>query len=164
VASTVTGYNTCTDDTGNIQVDVPDTWMEVNGGTWTYNNQNIGVAISAAPSLSDFQQYYNSEGMFFGASDTFAQIGGYVEFLDYYTGFYSGDCTLQGRFTYNDGIYRGKYDQYSACGGSGGYDAYILCAVDIADPTSKIILVEIQVYPNDTNTILQIWKSFLVFF
>ena len=51
---------------------------------------------------------------------------------------------LQGRFNYNDGIYRGKYDQYSDCGGSTGYDAYILSAVDIVDPTSKIILVEIS--------------------
>jgi serine protease Do len=164
VASTVSGYNTCVDDTVNIQVDVPDSWTDVNGSTWIYNGEDIGVAISAAPSIADFQSYYEAEGIFFGASDTFAQIGGYIEFLDYYTDVYRGDCNLVGRYDYNDGLYRGKYDQYSNCGGTGGYDAYVLSAVDIVDPTSKIILVEIQIYPNDTDTINQILSTFYVYF
>ncbi|OGO12931.1 MAG: hypothetical protein A2Y53_05030 [Chloroflexi bacterium RBG_16_47_49] len=164
VESSVGGYITCIDDTGTIQVDVPDYWTDVNGGSWTYDDQDIGVAISAAPSISDFLNYYNAEGVFFGASDTFAQIGGYVEFLDYYTDAYRGDCILEGRFDYNDGLYRGKYDSYNNCGGNGGYDAYVLSAVDIVDPTSKIILVEIQAYPNDTTTIEQIWGTFFVYF
>ncbi len=162
--STVSGYMTCTDDSGYIQVDIPDTWIDLYGGTWTYEDQQIGVAISAAPSLSDFNSYYDAEGLFFGASDTFAQIGGYVQFLDYYTGDYSGECTLDGRFDYNDGIYRGKYDQYSNCGGQGGYDAYVLCAVDIAAPTSKIIVIEVQAYPGDVDTVNQIMQSFYVNF
>jgi len=163
-ASTVSGYMTCWDDTGSIQVDVPDYWTDVNGGTWTFEYQEIGVAISAAPSLSDFADYYDAEGTFFGASDTFAQIGGYVEFLDYYTEAYKGSCTLDGRFDYNDGLYRGKYDQYTDCGGAGGYDAYVLCAVDIEDPTSKIILIEVQVPPGDVDIINQISATFYVFF
>jgi hypothetical protein len=102
--------------------------------------------------------------MFFGASDTFAQIGGYVEFLDFYTTTYSGNCTLVGRSNYDDGLYHGKFDYYINCGGIGGYDAYVLCAVDNVDPTSKIILVEIQVTHNDTATVDQIWNTFLVYF
>src|SRR4030066_1299311 len=98
--------------------------------------------------------------MVFGASDTFAQIGGYVEFLDYYTGAYSGNCSLVGRYNYNDGVYRGKFDQYSNCGGSGGFDAYVLSAVDIVDPTSKIILIEIQIYPGDVTTVNDILATF----
>jgi serine protease Do len=162
--SSVAGYNTCIDDSANIQVDIPDTWIDINGSNWMFDEQNIGVAISAAPSLSDFENYYDAEGVFFGASDTFAQIGGYVEFLDYYTDAYRGDCTLDGRFDYNDGLYKGKYDQYSNCGGIGGYDAYVLCAVDINNPTSKIILIEVQSNPGDLDTVNQIMQSFYVFF
>ena len=103
--------------------------------------------------------------MFFGASDTFAQIGGYVQFLDFYTiDSYKVDCRFEGRYDYNDTVYRGKYDFYSNCGGAGGYDAYILSAVDIADPTSKIILIEVQVVPGDTTTVEQIWNTFYVYF
>ncbi len=158
------GWITCYDDEGNIQVDVPDTWVDVSVGSWTFDDQDIGVALTAAPNLEEFNSYYNAEGIFYGASATFAQIGGYVEFLDYYTSAYSTDCTLDGRFDYNDGLYRGKYDQYSNCGGAGGYDAYVLSAVDIADPTSKIILIEVQVFPDDTDTVNQIMNTFYVFF
>lgn len=162
--SDVAGYNTCYDSDGKIQVDVPDTWVDVVAGTWTFNDQDIGVAIKAAPSLDDFDNYFDAEGVFFGASGTFAQYGGYVEFLDYYTTDYSGDCTLDGRFDYNDGLYRGKYDQYRDCGGTGGYDAYVLSAVDIANPTSKIIVIEVQTLPDGVDTVNKIMASFYVFF
>jgi hypothetical protein len=104
------------------------------------------------------------EGVFFGASNTFAKYGGYVEFLDYYTGTYSGDCKLDGRFDYNDGLYRGKYDQYSNCGATGGYDTYVLSAVDISDPTAAIIVIMVQTPPGDTDTVNKIMASFYVFF
>jgi len=165
-ASSTSGYNTCWDDTGGIQVDVPSTWTEVNGTSWIFGDEDeeIGVALSIAPSLADFTDYYDAEGLFFGASDTFAKWGGYVEFLDYYTGAYSEDCTLVGRYNYEDAYYRGKYDRYSDCGGAGGYDAFVLSAVDIVDPTSKIILIEIQVYPDDIDTVNQIFNTFYVLF
>jgi hypothetical protein len=143
-------------------VDVPDYWTDVNGGQWEYNGQIIGVAISAAPSLADFNAYYNAEGMFFGSSDTFATLGGYVEFLDFYTSIYRSDCRLIQRADYNDGIYRGKVDLYEDCGGRGGYDAYVLSAVDIVDPTAQIIVIMVQTLPNDTYTWDQIWQTFFV--
>ena len=163
-ASTTSGYNTCWDDTATIQVDVPDYWTDFNGGSWIYEDTDIGVAISTAPSLSDFYEAYDAEGVFFGASDTFAQVGGYIEFLDYYTDTYRGDCKFEGRFDYDDGYYRGKFDQYSNCGGTGGFDAYVLSAVDKVDQFSKIILIEIQVYPGDTATVEQIWNTFYIYF
>jgi serine protease Do len=162
--STTSGYMSCVDDTASIQVDVPNYWTDFNGDTWVFDGEEIGVAINAAPSLVDFQESYNAEGVFFGASNTFARYGGYVQFLDYYTGTYSGECTFEGRYDYNDGLYRGKYDQYSNCGGVGGYDAYVLSAVDIDNPTSKIILVEVQAYPGDTTAVDQIMNTFYVGF
>jgi serine protease Do len=163
-ASETTGFNNCWDNTNNISVDVPNYWTDVNGSKWVFNDQNIGVALSAAPSLSDYEAYYDVEGMFFGASDTFAQWGGYVEFLDAYAAPYKKDCTLVGRYDYNDGVYRGKYDQYTNCGGSAGYDTYLLSAVDIVDPTSKIILVEITIKSGDTSIVDHIWGTFYVYF
>jgi hypothetical protein len=164
VPSSTAGYITCIDNTGNLQVDVPDYWTDVNGATWFYNGQEIGVAISASPDLTEFQNYFDAEGMFFGASGTFAQIIGHIELLDFYTMAYRGNCDYIGRYDYEDGVYRGKYDQYQNCGGLGGYDAYVLGARDIQDPSTKLILIEIQVYPNDTDTVEQIWGTFYVYF
>lgn len=156
------GYITCYDDTGSIVMDVPDYWTDVNGGEWEFDGEIIGVAISAAPNLQDFNDYYEAEGVFYGASDTFARVGGYVQFLDYYNDIYSDDCRLVGRYDYNDGVYRGKFDQYEDCGGIGGYDTYVLSVVDIEDQFSMIILLMIQVMPGDTLTVEQIWNTFLV--
>jgi hypothetical protein len=164
VPSATIGYNSCTDDTGNLLVDVPDTWSDFNGSTWTYKGQDIGFAISAAPHLSDFQTSFNAEGMFFGASETFAQIIGHIELLDYYTIPYRENCTYIGRSEYIDGVYRGRYDKYSDCGGAGGFDAYVLGARDITEPSTKLILIEIQIYPNDAATVNQILNTFYVYF
>ncbi len=158
------GYNTCTDNTGSLQVDIPITWTDINGGTWTYNGRDIGVAISAAPSLDEFRNNFRAEGVFFGASGTFAQIIGHIELLDYYTVAYRENCTYVGRFFYDDGIYRGRYDSYTNCGGTGGYDAYVLGAREKAEPSTKLILVEIQAYPGDTSIRDQIWGTFYVNF
>jgi len=162
VESEDVGYISCYDDTASIVMDVPDYWLDVNGGEWEYDGEIIGVAISAGPDLDEFNTYYDAEGVFFGASDTFALIGGYVQFLDYYTDIYIDDCDLVGRFDYNDGVYRGKYDEYENCGGRGGYDTYVLSAVDIEDQFSMIVLVMIQVMPDDTWTRDQIWNTFWV--
>jgi len=164
VPSTTSGYNTCLDNSANIQVDVPKLWMDINGSTWTYKGVDIGVAISAAPSLYEFQNSYRSEGMFFGASGAFAQVYGHIELLDFYTMPYRDNCTYIGRYDYDDEVYRGKYDKYKNCGGQGGYDAYILGAREKSDPSTKLILVEIQAYPDDTATRDQIWRSFFVIF
>ncbi len=164
VPATTTGYNTCIDNTGSIQVDVPSAWTDINGGTWTYNGREIGVAISAAPNLENFRNNFRAEGVFFGASGTFAQIIGHIELLDYYTVAYKKNCTFVGRFNYNDGVYRGQYDTYTNCGGKGGYDSYVLGAREIKDPSTKLILVEIQAFPGDTATRDQIWGTFYVNF
>jgi hypothetical protein len=163
-ASDTSGFMTCWDDTNNISVDVPDYWTDVSGSSWIFDSQEIGKSVMAAPSLSDYKQYYDVEGMFFGASDTFAKWGGYVEFLDAYAAPYKKDCTLVGRYDYNDSVYRGKYDRYTNCKGTSGYDTYLLSAVDIVDPTSKIILVDITIKSSDTYIIDQIWGTFYVYF
>ena len=122
------------------------------------------MAYSVAQSLADFQDYYDAEGVFFGASGTFAQIIGHIELLDYYTMAYRNDCTYNGRFDYDDGVYRGKYDEYTNCGGTGGEEAYGLGARGKKEPSSKLHPVGIQGYPNEGDTGNQIWGTIYVFF
>jgi serine protease Do len=150
------------DDTGTVYVQVPGDWVDYEGGQWSFDNEVIGVYISAAPNLDDFNNYWDATGVFFGASDFFARYFGYVEFLDYYRSDYLAGCSLGGRYDYNDGLYKGKYDFFYNCGGAGGYDTYVLSAVDINAPTSSIILVLIQVPKGDEDTIQLIWDTFLV--
>jgi serine protease Do len=161
-----------TDDSGAISVEIPSYWVEGDGSAWFYGSDEIGVQISAAPVLQDFYDYYDAEGVFFGASPEFAKYGGYVQFLDYYTGpdgvNYRSNCAYNDtqRYAYDDGVYRGKYDYFYNCGGSGGHDAYVLSAVSKVSQGDYIIIIIVQVPPGDgvyVDPIVQhIWDTFLV--
>ena len=170
--TTNSGYYQVTDDTGTITMEVPTDWVEVDGSSWTFDDASIGVAISSAPNLQDWIDYYDVPGVFFGASNEFAKYGGYIQFLDFYTGpdgfNYRGNCTYTSgqRFSYDDGIYRGKFDYFYNCGGQGGFDAYVLSAVSKASQGDYIIIIAAQVPAGDgenVDTIVQhIWDTFLV--
>lgn len=170
--TTDSGYYQVTDDTGTITMEVPADWGEVDGSSWTYDGTDIGVAISAAPILQDWIDSYVAPGVFFGASNDFAQIGGYIQFLDFYTGpdgfNYRGNCKYSSgqRFDYDDGVYRGKFDYFYNCGGQGGYDAYVLSAVSKESQGDYIIIIAVQVPAGDGENVdvisQHIWDTFLV--
>jgi serine protease Do len=170
--STDSGYYQVTDETGTITMEVPSDWQEVDGSNWTYNDTPIGVAITSAPSIQDWNNSYTVPGAFFGASNEFAKYGGYIQFLDFYTGpdgfNYRGNCTYSSgqRYDYDDGVYRGKFDYFYNCGGQGGYDAYVLSAVSKESQSDYIIIIAAQVPSGDgqnVDTIVQhIWDTFLV--
>jgi hypothetical protein len=156
------GYLTCVDDTGVLIIDVPDTWLDFDGSEWVYDGKTIGVAISASPDLEVYSWNKNMPGLFFGASDTFAQWGGVIQFLDIYTPWYRKACNYDGRFKYNDGIYQGRIDHFSNCDGAGGGNAYVLAAVPIDAPTSAIIIISVQLPPGEETTLDHILNSFYV--
>jgi serine protease Do len=170
--TTDSGYYQVTDDTSTITMEVPTDWQEVDGSNWTYDDAAIGVAITAAPSIQDWNNSYTVPGAFFGASNEFAKYGGYIQFLDFYTGpdgfNYRGNCQYSTgqRYDYNDGVYRGKFDYFYNCGGQGGYDAYVLSAVSIENQGAYIIIIAAQVPAGDgqnVDAIVQhIWDTFLV--
>lgn len=160
--SETAGYLSCIDDSGTIIIDVPDTWLDFNGTDWVYNGESIGAAISASSDLDAFNYDKNTPGVFFGASDTFAQWGGYVQFLDVYTEWYRDACDFDGRYDYNDGLYKGKVDYYSDCDGRGGGSAYVLAAVPISTPTAAMIVIEIQLPAGYDDVRDHLWNTFYV--
>ena len=170
--STDSDYYQITDDTGTITTEVPTDWQEVDGSNWTYNGVSIGVAITVAPSIQDWNNSYTVPGVFFGASNEFAKYGGYIQFLDFYTGpdgfNYRGNCKYSTgqRYDYDDGVYRGKFDYFYNCGGQGGYDAYVLSAVSKESQGDYIIIIAAQVPAGngqDIDAIVShIWSTFLV--
>jgi hypothetical protein len=52
---------------------------------------------------------------------------------------------LDGRYDYDDGYYRGKYDYFVKCGGSGGPDYLILSAVPVDTSIQLMIVVQVQI-------------------
>ncbi|TFH33752.1 MAG: trypsin-like serine protease [Anaerolineales bacterium] len=141
---TYSGYVLATDDYSAINVEIPAEWAEIDGSPWVDGGDVIGASIYAAPSLDGFVNSWGTPGVIFNASDDLARLAGYQQLLDLYRADYIGSCKLDARYDYNDGFYRGKYDWFDNCGGPGGASFMLLTAVPIADPTSSLILVQVQ--------------------
>lgn len=160
VTTGYSGYGTVTDDYGAIQISIPNEWSDVNGSYWVDGEDTIGAAISAAADLDAFNNTYSESGVFFGASDDLARLGGYVQLLDIRREGFIQDCKLDNRYDYEDEVYRGKYDLFTNCLDSG--NAFIvLTAVPKSDPQAFLILVEESItQESDFDALEQILLSF----
>ncbi len=141
-------YMQVTDDYGAIVVEVPSTWTDLDGSAWIDSGEVIGASIWAAPDLDGFINTWGTPGVIFNVSDDLARLGGYVQLLDIERESWIGSCELDGRYDYDDGYYRGKYDYFVKCGGSGGADFLVLTAVPIDTSLKYLILVEVQILTN----------------
>ncbi|MFQ5944553.1 MAG: peptidase S1, partial [Anaerolineales bacterium] len=146
-----------------ITVEIPSEWVDVDGSPWVSDGQVIGAQIKAAVSLDDFLSFWDEPGMFFGASDDLAELGGFIEILDIRRQEFLGPCELDGRYDYEDVLYRGKYDLFFNCGGEGGSWFLILIAIPMDDSTQFIIDLEVQIANDaDLEAVDRILDSFEV--
>jgi serine protease Do len=155
-------YVLVTDDTGAIQMNIPVEWTDIDGSNWTSDGEVIGAAISAAGNLDNYYNTWTEPGVFFGASDDLATLGGYVQLLDANRDFFSEACTLDGRYDYADPLYEGQYDYWTDCGGEGVH-YIVLSARPIEGQTDFLIQVEVQIVTDaDLEALDQILNSFQV--
>jgi serine protease Do len=137
---TTGGYITVQDDSGAIQMSIPAEWAQVDGQKWVDGDLVLGASITAAADVDAFISEYYEPGVFFGASDQIAKLGGYVQLLDVYRETYRKDCELVGRYDYSDSAFEGKYDLYTNCL-SQANTMVVLSARPINNPTSMLITV-----------------------
>ncbi len=142
---TYSGYTTVTDDSEALQMDVPTEWSAVNGGAWDFEGKTVGKAITASADLDAYTNTWGEPGAFFGASSSLIESYSVDSLLDYYD--WSGECEIDGRYDYQDELYKGKYDLWVNCGDEGA--TYIVLAA-VPENQEYITLVNIQV-TNDAD-------------
>ena len=153
-------YVTVTDDTGAIQVSIPSIWAEVDGSNWISDGEVIGASITAAADVNAFNETYYEPGVFFGASNDIATLAGYIELLDAYRDIFSGDCSLEGRYDYEDSAYKGSYDLYTNCLGTQN-TMVVLSARPIYDQTAFLITVLVNIMSDaDATALDEILRTF----
>ena len=159
---TYSGYSTVMDDYGAIQMSIPVEWTDVDGDYWYDGDDLIGSQISASANLDSYWNTWTESGAFFGASDDLAKLGGYVNLLDIRRDTFSEECKYEGRYDYEDVVYRGKYDLFENCGDSGNV-FFVLTAVPIDNSQAFLILVETQITKEvDFDVLDQILATFEV--
>ncbi len=150
------GYMAITNETFQLYMEVPASWNEVDGSSYTDNwgeNTFSAMDVTAAPNLDDYFKYYDSPGVSLTISSDWAEIGDVEDLLDWTKTWFGGneDCSYDGRDDYLDPVYEGAYD-YWFCGNA---DLILIGANPIEDPTAFLLLVTIQLTPEEGDEILE---------
>jgi serine protease Do len=154
-------YVAWTDSYEAIQIEVPEAWGEVTGDPWVDGGDVIGAQLIAAPNIQDYLNSWGTPGVTFSVSDDLARLGGYVQLLDIYRETYLKSCEFDARYEYEDSAFRGKYDVFEKCGGSGGPSELVLAAVPKSSSADYLILVEVTVVSDaDLEALDRILASF----
>lgn len=115
--SSYTSYTTITDDSGQLQVEVPAEWSQVQGTPLVLaDGTELGPQIIAAGDLQVYASSYNVPGMEFAATASSAEFTT-TSLLDAVGP--SAECTSAGREPYDDGLYTGEMELWQSCGGTG---------------------------------------------
>jgi serine protease Do len=139
-ADTQYEYTEVTDDTGTLVMQIPTAWVDVSGLPWVESDEEIGIAIAAAPDLAGFFGTWDVPGVFFGASDVLYNRTDPGDVLD--GSDFSNDCTYDDRYDYEDAVYTGAYDVWLNCGGT---DTALVELEAYADGVGLLVNVQVQV-------------------
>ena len=139
-ATTATGpaLVNVTDDTGTISVQAPETWTDVVSEDWLIDGDPIGTALSIAPNVQDFNDTWDTPGVFIGVSEELASAFTTDEVLDVFD--FADDCTYDARYDYETDLLAGVYDVWTACGEVEGSTFVVLAATPVDGDAPMILL------------------------
>ncbi|MEM7114089.1 MAG: trypsin-like peptidase domain-containing protein [Chloroflexota bacterium] len=151
-------YVTVTDDEGILVVDIPTHWAEFDGSNWILDDAAVGAGVRAAPSLNSFYETWDTPGMMFIASHELSRNMNEQVLLSEFD--FSGGCSYDGRFNYEDALYTGLYDLYTNCGDQG---TLLIVLTAVPEARNFVILVMVQATSDaDLEALDQILNTFVV--
>ncbi len=143
-------YTTVTDDSETISVRVPEAWTDVVSEDWDLGDGPIGASLSVAPDVQDFNDTWETPGVFIGVSEEVAAAFTPDEVLDVFE--FSDDCTYDDRYDYETDTLEGGYDVWLDCGDVAGSTFVVLAANPVGE-TSPIILLY-TLLPTEEDTVV----------
>ena len=150
--ATYSGYETVTDDTNTILVDVPVEWSERDTAPLELDSGQIPY-IAAATSLDGFLNGYDGSGLLFVAQDPSMTVDDTLAenaFLD--------DCTDGGITDYDDGVFVGKYQLWLDC--AGGTSDVVTLAAQPADASTTVLVIAQLVVEADLEALQTAMDTF----
>lgn len=153
---TYSEYMTVSDNSGQLEVEVPAAWSDVAGEPWTTDEgEELGPAVTAAPDLNAFNNSWATPGVFFAAAPSDVGEENLLDAFDL-----AGSCSHAGREAYEDPLYTGLYDVWENCGGEG---TLVVVLAAVPEDRSFTILVTVQAVSDaDLDALDHILDSFIV--
>ncbi|MFZ1771554.1 MAG: trypsin-like peptidase domain-containing protein, partial [Caldilinea sp.] len=139
-----------TDDTETISVRVPETWSDVVSNDWEIDGDPIGIALSAAPNVQDFNDTWDTAGVFIGVSEDIASsftVDGVLDVFDF-----AENCTYDDRYEYATDALTGAYDIWNDCGDVEGSTFVVLAATPMDADSPMILLYTLLPTAEDAGT------------
>jgi serine protease Do len=122
-AAGYSGYQTLVDDTGQITVDVPNEWSDINTAPLPLDDGSQNPFIKASTDIATFDGSWDAPGLFYAALTYTDDIAGTIALVAPT----ADQCTTDNGVTdYDDGVFTGQYQYWSGCGTSdAGYVALV---------------------------------------
>jgi serine protease Do len=124
------------DDSGTITLNVPESWADVVSADWEVDDTGpIGVSLTAAPDVEEFNDRWDVPGIFIGVSEEVAELTP-TEAVDLFD--FADTCTYDDRYDYSTDAIDGVYDVWTECDGVAG-ESFIVFAANPAGASSPLI-------------------------
>ncbi len=131
-------FTTVVDESGSLSLRVPTSWEELLSEPWDLGDGPSGRSFSAAPDLQQFNDTWNTPGVFVGVSEDFADTLTPSQLLDFFD--LKEDCTYDDRYTYQTSVLTGLYDVWNGCGGNDEGTFVVLAALPVDSATPMLVL------------------------
>ena len=142
-------FQTISDDTGALTVDVPADWIVIPAP----GAQDIGPAVAASADGTDFTAGFTVAGMLYVATKTDVP-----DIDSLFPVFVRDGCTAEAIADYDDGVFKGRFQTFSQCAGTESFYTVIIAKPPEENYTA---VVEVQVpTAEDEPALEQIEKSF----
>ncbi len=152
-------YITLVDSAGIMSVEVPSAWTDTDlESLWSYGDENVGISISAASNIADWQSGWTTPGIFFGASTLLPAFDSVDSLLDGQD--YSFACSYDSRTDYSDVFYDGAYDLWVDCDGTD--TIFVVLAAETPGSEVLMMLQIVVVDDADLEAFDAILASFVV--
>ncbi|MFO7631021.1 MAG: trypsin-like peptidase domain-containing protein, partial [Caldilinea sp.] len=142
-------FVTVSDDTKTISLRVPESWVDQISEDWDLGEGPVGVAFSAAPDVQQFNDTWDTPGIFIGVSDSIAGVLSASEVLDFFD--LSDDCVYDDRYEYETSALAGQYDIWNDCGDIQGGTFVVMAATPLDADAPMIVLYTNLPTPEDAD-------------
>lgn len=159
--ATYTDYTEVTDDSGTVSVEVPVEWSDLNGAPRAQEDGGEMPSIVASPDIETYEQYWDAPGV------EVAAVGPEVEpddeaLVAWVSETAAENCTDAGLEPYEDELYVGLIQYYSACGGGDSNASVVVISAGPEDG-SFTVLVYVQLATDaDLEALDHILDTFVV--
>ncbi len=123
------------DDSNSLAVTVPVEWAEVDGTPWTDDTGRNWTSLAAAPDLNAFWESLITPGLWMLGTDAGYTPDQALQQFDF-----SSSCSLATSDEWDDGYYRGPFNEYDCDGGT----LIVLATQDYEQTGTLVMVIQLQ--------------------